>query len=343
MKKINIVFIERKPNYFVSIEKVFRLVEMGLDSSVFSASFQQLPYLNTLTGMLRNMIGFRPEKTADVYHVTGQSYYIALVLPPEKTALTVHDIGFIHSSKGLRRLILKKLLLDLPLRRMKYITAVSNATKEEIEANVDGVAGKIRVIENPLDDLFRASEKARFNSAEPNILQIGTSPNKNLERLIRAVFGMNCRLTIIGVPDPRDEALLRELKIKYVTKSTLSDDELRAEYAAADIVSFCSLHEGFGLPIIEAQAMRTPVITSDLSPMRDVAGEGGALLIDPNDAESITSGILQLIENEDLRRRLVANGLKNIERFEKSAIAAKYAELYFEIADQATNRDRPAA
>lgn len=331
MKKISIGFIERKPNYFVSIEKVFRLVEQGLDSSSFSASFQQLPYLNNLTGMFRNFFQFRPETAADVYHVTGQSNYIALKLPPEKTILTVHDIGFLHTSSGLRRWVLKKLLLDLPLRRLKYVTAVSQATTDEIETNVAGIDGKVRVIENPLDDLFRASEKAPFNVNTPNILQIGTSPNKNLDNLIRAVAGLSCRLTIIGDLDERTKVLLQEVGVSYTNKSQLEAEELKAEYAAADIVSFCSLHEGFGLPIIEAQAMQTPVITSDLSPMREVAGENGAILVDPYDHASIRKGIAEVIENEVLRTELVSNGLQNIERYDKSVIAAKYADLYVEI------------
>lgn len=331
MNKIKIGFIERKPNYFVSIEKVFRLVEKGLDQAVFSTSFQQLPFLNNLSGIVRNLRSFKPDESADVYHVTGHSHYIALNLPPEKTILTVHDTGFLHTSTGLRRWVLKKLLLDLPLRRLKYVTSVSQATKDEIEANVAGIGGRVRVIENPLDDLFRASEKAPFNVNTPNILQIGASPNKNLDNLIRAVAGLSCRLTIIGDLDERAKVLLQEVGVSYTNKSQLEAEDLKAEYTAADIVSFCSLHEGFGLPIIEAQAMQTPVITSDLSPMREVAGENGAILVDPYDHASIRKGLLELIEDESLRTRLVTNGLRNIERYDKSAIAAKYAALYMEI------------
>lgn len=330
MKKINIGFVERRSNYFVSVEKVFRLVEKGLDKTVFAASFRQLPYLNTLTGMIGNLLRFRPDKASDVYHVTGQSHYIALILPPERTVLTIHDIGFIHVKSGLRRWVLKKLLLDLPLRRLKYVTAVSEATKAEIEANVKGVEGKIRVIENPLDENFTASEKSAFNTIEPNILQIGTSPNKNLETLLRALSGMQCRLTIIGHVDEKMKGSLRSSGIKFAVRSELDPDEMRSEYAAADIVAFCSLHEGFGLPIIEAQAMRTPVVTSDLSPMREVAGDG-AILVDPYDHASIRDAIEQLAGNTELRERLISNGLANIARFDKTAIAAKYAELYLEI------------
>jgi glycosyltransferase involved in cell wall biosynthesis len=75
---------------------------------------------------------------------------------------------------------------------------------------------------------------------------------------------------------------------------------MRNEYLRADLVAFCSTFEGFGLPIIEAQAMRTPVVSSELSPMKEVAGDG-AVLVDPFDVSKIREGILKIINNDDFR------------------------------------------
>lgn len=185
MDKIRISFVERKFHFFVSVEKVFRLVAAGLNRDQFAVSFRQLPFLNTFSGMLRNLITFRPDVNADIYHVTGHCHYIALRLPPERTVLTVHDLGFLHTRTGLRRWVLKKMLLDLPLKRLRYIIAISEATRAEIVANVPFAEGQVRVIDNPLDETFYAAEKKPFNSGRPNILQIGTSPNKNVENLVR--------------------------------------------------------------------------------------------------------------------------------------------------------------
>jgi glycosyltransferase involved in cell wall biosynthesis len=103
------------------------------------------------------------------------------------------------------------------------------------------------------------------------------------------------------------------------------------EYRNADIVSFCSLAEGFGLPIIEAQALGVPVITSNISPMKEVAGEG-ALLVDPNNPDCIAAGIAEIINNEALRMKIVGTGSENVRRFSPEHVAGQYWKLYMEIA-----------
>ena len=334
MKKIKVNFIERKSNYFVSVEKVFRQVEKGLDKERFEISFQQLPYLNTFFGMIKNLIFFRSERNADVYHITGDCHYAALVLPPRKTVLTIHDLRFLRTRTGMRRWILKKILLDLPLKRLRYVTAISAATKDEILRNSHCEPGKIRVIENPLDDFFISGEKREFNSANPNILQIGTTPHKNVANVIRAIEGVSCRLTLIGDLDDETRNLLLEKSIRFEVKSELDDEAIKGEYEKADLAVFCSVYEGFGLPIIEAQATQTPLVTSNISPLREVAGDCGALIVDPFDHKSIREGILKIIGEPDLRDSLRRKGLKNIQRFQRKEIASKYAQLYDEIASQ---------
>lgn len=334
MKKVKINYIERKTNYFVSVEKVFRQIEKGLDKEKFEISFQQLPYLNTFFGMIKNLVFFSAEKNADIYHITGDCHYAALILPARKTVLTIHDLRFLRTRTGLRRWVLKKILLDLPLKRLRYVTAISAATKDEILRHSRCEPGKIRVIENPLDDFFISADKREFNSENPNILQIGTTPHKNVANVIRAIEGLNCRLTLIGELDNDTIKLLMERKIQFEVRSELDDEAIKGEYQRADIAVFCSVYEGFGLPVIEAQATQTPLVTSNISPLKEVAGDGGALIVDPLDHENIREAILKIIGDPDLRERLRRNGLKNIQRFRRQEIAAKYAQLYDEIAIQ---------
>jgi glycosyltransferase involved in cell wall biosynthesis len=99
------------------------------------------------------------------------------------------------------------------------------------------------------------------------------------------------------------------------------------QYRMADIVCFASLYEGFGLPILEAQATGRPVVTSDRCSMPYVAG-GAALLVNPESVDSIRSGIQSLIDNAQLREQLIVQGLENVKRFRISTMCEKYAELY---------------
>lgn len=333
MKKTRILFIERKKSLAVSIEKVFLQVAGSLSKENFDSCFRQLKYPNDLPGTFKNLLTFKKPE-ADLYHITGHVHYMALVLPRKNTILTVHDVGILHLRSGLKRFILKKLLFDLPVRKLKYITAVSEATKKDIVFYTNCNEKKIRVIENPLQEHFYATEKKNFNRREPTLLQIGTTRNKNLSNLIEALEKIKCRLKIVGELNVETLNLLKEKRINYENKSNLDNEAMRKEYEEADIITFCSTFEGFGLPIIEAQAMLTPVITSNLSPMREVAGEGAAL-VDPFDSEKIKNGILRIINDKDYRKTLVIKGTENVKKYRPENIAVLYEKFYREIIETA--------
>ncbi|MBX3299102.1 MAG: glycosyltransferase family 4 protein [Acidobacteria bacterium] len=321
-----VLFVERKRSSFVSLEKVFRLVASALDPERFAASFAQMPFSNDLVSVVRNLLFFRPEQ-ADVYHVTGHVHYIVFRLPVERTILTIHDLAFLHTRKGLRRFMLKKILLDWPLRRTRYVTAVSEATRDEIVSFLPQFEGKIRVIDNPLDPSLTPLARSAFRSERPVILQVGTMKHKNVVNLINALDGIECELRIVGDPDPEiiEAASRVSLHVEFLRQ--LDDRAMSEAYLDADIVAFCSTYEGFGLPIIEAQAVGTPVITSNLRPMSDVAGEG-AMLVNPHDPNSIREGIIRIINDEALRTSLVEAGYKNIDRFRSDRVADRYMKLY---------------
>lgn len=326
--KTKILYVERKFWEFVSIEKVFRQIADNLTKDNFEFSFKQMLYGNGFADVIKNLLFFRCNE-ADIYHITGHIHYIALRLPRKHTVLTIHDLGFLHTRKGLRRYVLKKLLLDLPVRKLKYITAISAATKKEIVKFTNCDEKKIRLIENPVRE-FISFEKKTFDKYCPLILQIGTSLNKNLSNLVKALNGITCILNIIG---KLDENLIKELKengINYENKFDLSDEEMEQQYQKSDIVAFCSTYEGFGLPIIEAQAMQKPIMTSNLSPMREVSGDA-ACLVNPFDVSSIREGVMKIIENSQYREELIEKGIENIRRFRVANIVKLYENLYQEM------------
>jgi glycosyltransferase involved in cell wall biosynthesis len=327
--KTRILYVERQPSLFVSIEKVFRQIAASLSGDRFDTKFQQVPYGNNLLGVLKNLLFFDPEST-DIYHITGHVHYLALVLPPKRTALTIHDLRFLNDRTGIRRLVLKKLYFDWPLRRLRYVTAISEATRNEIIKHAPYAAEKVRVIENPLGPQYIANDTKEFNADDPLILQIGTMENKNVPNLIRALEGIKCRLRIIGPLDDKISAELDRTKIDYETDEHVDDGGMLAAYREADIIAFCSTYEGFGLPIIEGQAMRKPVVTSSISPMLEVSGMV-AELIDPYDFESIRAGINRIIADKEHRMRMIKLGVENAKRFDATAIAEKYGTLYDEM------------
>ena len=166
-----------------------------------------------------------------------------------------------------------------------------------------------------------------FNRISPVILFIGSTPNKNLDRIIEALSGIGCLLDIVGKINERQEGQLKSLNITYRVSSQISESELAEKYANCDLVLFPSTYEGFGLPIVEAQKAGRPVITSDLSPMKEVAG-GSACLVEPYSIESIRQGVLRVTHDKPYREKLVEDGFHNISRYDSATIAGQYMDCY---------------
>jgi glycosyltransferase involved in cell wall biosynthesis len=127
------------------------------------------------------------------------------------------------------------------------------------------------------------------------------------------------------------QRLLESSRVDFENSVNITDAETVEAYGRADLVVFVSLAEGFGMPIIEAQAVGRPVIVSNLSPMKEVAGLG-ALTVDPFDIEAIRTTIRTVIEDGQVRHRIIAAGLKNVKRFNAEVVARQYALLYQSIA-----------
>ena len=326
--KAKVLYVERKAHEFVSIEKAFRQLASSI-SDRFEVGFQQLPYGIGFADTIRNLVLFRKKK-ADIYHITGHVHYIALLFSPRNTVLSIMDLRFLDTKPGIRRFLLKKFYLDLPVRRLKYITAISEETRRQILFHTNCGQEKVRTLDLPLLDHIQIERHVPFNQEKPSILQVGTMPNKNVPNLARALSGLACKLVIIGRLDEGLIAVLQENRIDFENRFDLSDAELRNEYELADMVAFCSTYEGFGLPIIEAQSMRKPVITSDLSPMKETSG-GAAVLVDPSNFLDIREGIEKIISNATFRNELIEAGARNIERFNPRTVAASYEELYLEM------------
>lgn len=268
---------------------------------------------------------------ADVNHITGDVHYLTFLLDKDRTILTVHDLVSFRRLRGVKRWLLWFLWYWLPVRRSRVVVTVSEATRNALLGCVRCDPKKIRVIHNSVSDEFQPVERP-FNSDCPRILQIGTKDNKNLGRVAAALEGIDCRLAIVGPLADAQVALLHRHGIDFENHVALSREALCQLYVETDLLMFASTYEGFGMPIVEAQAVGRPVITSGCSSMQEVAG-GAACLVDPFDVSSIRAGVLSVVRDAEYRKSLLQAGFRNAARFKSDIVAQKYANLYKEISE----------
>ena len=323
---MNIIYLFRsKDQKLFSIERVFHsiLPEISNRATVLE---RYMPKYRARPGAIIQNLKYAKRLKGDVIHITGDIYYAAICTPKEKTIVTVHDLVSLENSHGVKKTIIKLLWYSLPLNRCKYITAISEKTRQDLIAVFPKLSKKTVVIDNPVSNDFVFTQKA-FNVKCPVILQIGTKDNKNLIRLAEALDGIDCELRIVGKLKDEQIQALKDHSISYINVFHISDEEMVEQYRNCDMLAFVSTYEGFGVPIIEAQATGRPVITSNIEPMISVAGDG-ALLVDPLDVLEIRKGVQRIINDDKYRDELIIAGKHNASRFSTKAIANKYYQLY---------------
>jgi glycosyltransferase involved in cell wall biosynthesis len=149
--------------------------------------------------------------------------------------------------------------------------------------------------------------------------------------MLKALEGTVCSVTLVGQRTTALQALVAEVSVPVTHLSGLTPTEMAAVYQESDILLYASTYEGFGMPIVEAQACGCLVVTSDQEPMRSVAGFDSAVLVNPESVSDIREGVHSLIKSPELRAHLREQGYRNSALYEPSAIAKQLIEIYNEV------------
>lgn len=272
----------------------------------------------------------------DLYHATD------FVLPPTRpktiTVLTVHDLSFVRvpeaASPRLKAYLDK--VVPRSVQRADHILADSQATKDDLIALYGVAEDKVTVLLSGVDARFapanNPSVRQKYGIGErPYLFSVGTvQPRKNYSRAIHALArlrekGHDLNFVIAGgkgwLEDPIYETIRAAGMGEYVKMIGFADDaDLPALYSHAECTVFPSLYEGFGFPVLESMACGTPVVTSMVSSLPEVAGDA-ALMIDPLDLDALTDAIQQILEDSQLKQRLIQAGFRQAAQlsWEKSA------------------------
>ncbi len=325
-KRINFINRKRLAQYH-SIEGVFQSLQQQLEQD-HACSWTELKYSGAFPWVvLKNLRAVKRQKKT-IYHITGDVHYMAVAL--RSTAiLTIHDVGSAFKGALLKRFYIRLFWFWLPAVFVKHITVISEFTEGELAGIIPFAKHKIKVIPNPVSALFTPTP-LRFNNQCPELLFFGTKPNKNLARVVEAVRGLECKLHIIGSLSPQQLALLKRYEINYRNSVNLRQEDLVKAYRTCDLLCFPSTYEGFGMPIVEAQAAGPPVLTSNVGAMKEVAGDT-ACLVNPNDIDSIRAGLEQIMTDAGYRAALIAKGYENVKRFSLERITRQYSNLYHDM------------
>jgi glycosyltransferase involved in cell wall biosynthesis len=275
----------------------------------------------------------------DVIHVTG------MAMPPKSAPLlvTVHDLAFVHDPSRVtrhgRRFFDRA--LALAIRRADVVLCSSEATARDCRhAGFD--RDRLRVVPLgvracPASPPQIADARARYGLARPYVLWTGTAePRKNLPVVVEAFRKLDrsdLDLVLVGPTGWHTdvEELVRPLSDQVRVLGFLPRHDLESVLAGADVFCFPSLLEGFGLPVVEAMAQGTPVVTSAGTSTEEVAG-GAALLVDPYSAAEVADALASVLEDTALAERLSAGGQLRAREMSWTRTAHLTMDAYRELA-----------
>lgn len=281
----------------------------------------------------------------DVCHFTNS---LAPLHTPCPMVITLHDMSlFVHAGlHPLKSQLFVRPIIPALARRAAAIITVSQHAKSEIVAGLRVPPEKVHVVYEAAAPQYRVIADAaelnrvrlRYGLTRPFLLYVGTiEPRKNLTRLVTAFAQArrqysDLELVLVGQLGWKYSSLLKAIEDLNLGQAVrrlgyVPNEDLPELYNLARALAFPSLYEGFGLPVVEAMACGTPVLTSDGSSLVEIAANA-SYLIDPLDVNAIAHGLLCLATDNDLHSRLRAAGLARSAQFSWQRAAAETVRVY---------------
>jgi glycosyltransferase involved in cell wall biosynthesis len=275
-------------------------------------------------------------KPPDVLFVPA---HVLPLIRPHISLVTIHDLGYLHFPRA--HPWTQRLYLDLSTRWSArvatHIITVSEATKADLVSHYRTPLDKITVAHHGYDETLAPvrdpvrieAAKARYAIAGDYFFYLGTlQPRKNLARVIDAFASVESKANLILAgkrgwlyDDLFDQVRRLGLEKRVLFPGYVHEEDKAALLSGALAFVFPSLYEGFGLPVLEAQACGCPVITSTSSSLPEVTKKDAALWVDPQNTAAIAAAMQRMADNPTLRQALVARGFINVQRFSWAACA----------------------
>lgn len=329
-----VLFTDRKD--LQTIYKNIQVIYIKKSNKVFWDYIKILPYLLKM----KLDVVFYPKNIIPFTHVLFKFKKINII----------HDLAYFDNNlneyKTLDTLYMK-VFMKLSCLIANKIIAVSNATKKDIENILKISSDKIYVVHEGIEDQFKRQKNnlliqqtlSKYNIQKPFMFYCGSlSPRKNILRTLMAFNEIKNKIPhnvyLAGGQSWHDKEVWKYIKTKLADRvfaiGYVSEDELINLYSSADLYLYASLYEGFGLPILEAQACGCPVITSNRTSCPEVAGKG-AIIVDPYNIEEIKKSILKMSSNGSHREEIIKKGFLNVKKYSWSRTVNKLGIICNEI------------
>jgi len=256
--------------------------------------------------------------------------HILPLIHPQNSVVTIHGLEYeyypkMYPWKHLRYL---RWSTKYALKNARKIIAVSENTKKDLVELYNGNPEKIAVIHHGFDNIL-LKENHKSKNQSPYILYIGRlETKKNIQGLIKAFnllkekYQVPHKLVLVGSKEGQEQSSNSQI----IRTGYVSEQEKWSLLKNADLFILPSFYEGFGMPILEAQAAGCPVITSNISSMPEVAGQG-AILIEPKNIEQIAQIMYKVIKDSKFKNDLIAKGYQNIKRFSWQKCASQTLQI----------------